>query len=161
MGSERRRDKRRDADRVLREVVDILRILERISQGEEIDFSETYTDLVGMKDKLGRREEDHKLGEALCTALESLARNLGALLEKERQLRKVRIIKLSGRKGASLDIQSSLIGWEEDRPKIGKHYRVFKEDGGVFRSALVTKVAHDHFQTQNSLYQIEVLQETA
>jgi hypothetical protein len=160
MTENRRKEYRRPADRALEETIAILQILEKISRGEDLDFGEHYADLVGVKDRIGRRDEDRKLGESLCSAIEAVALNIGTLLEKYRRLRKVKITKLSGKEGASVDVQSTLIGWEEARPRVGKNYRVFKEDGGIFRSALVVKMFPGHFQTQNSVYRIEVLQET-
>jgi hypothetical protein len=159
MAENRRKKKRRSSDQILNETIQVLRTLERISKGEEADFSEYFVDLVGMKDRIGRREEDRKLGEALCSAIESIASNIGKLLEREKSLRHVRITKMGGKKGAKLAVETAILGWEEDRPQIGKNYRVFKEDGGVFRSAVVTKVTDDQFHTVNSLYRLEVLQE--
>ncbi len=157
---DRRRTQRRDSDRVLKETVEILKILEEISRGEEGDYSEHFADLVGLKDRLGRRKEDRRLGETLCSTLESLATNLQQLVKRRGDLRKVRITKVSGRKGARLGLQIVIVGWEEERPCVGKNYRLFKEDGGIFRSALVTRVTEDYFQTQNSLYRLEVLHES-
>lgn len=159
MAENRRRDKRRYADLALKETVEILQILERISRGEEADFTERYADLVGMKDRLGRRQEDRKLGESLCATIEAIASNLGQLVGKERRLRKVRITKMSGERSSQMQVQTSVVGWEENRPQVGKSYRLFKDDGGLFRSARVIKVTPDYFQTQNSVYRIEVLRE--
>jgi hypothetical protein len=160
MEQNRRQQARRRTDRALQETIEILRVLERISRGEDGDFGEQYADLVGLKDRLGRREEDRRLGESLCSAIEAIATNIGSLLEKDKRLRKVRVTKMSGRKGAQVEVQSSVVGWEEMRPRVGKSYRLFKDDGGVFRSAVVMKVVPGYFQTQNSLYRVEVVQET-
>jgi hypothetical protein len=119
----------------LKETVEILKILEEISRGEEGDYSEHFADLVGLKDRLGRRKEDRRLGETLCSTLESLATNLQQLVKRRGDLRKVRITKVSGRKGARLGLQIVIVGWEEE-------------------------VTEDYFQTQNSLYRLEVLHES-
>jgi hypothetical protein len=159
MDPNRRQQVRRRTDRALQETIEILRVLEKISRGEGGDFGEQYADLVALKDRLGRREEDRKLGESLCSAIEGIATNIGSLLEKDKPLRKVQVIKMSGRKNAQVEVQSAVVGWEESRPRVGKNYRIFKDDGGIFRSAVVVKVIPGFFQTQNSLYRVEVLQE--
>jgi hypothetical protein len=159
MTANRRKDQRRHSDRALEETVQILQILEKVSQGDEIDFTEHYADLVGMKDRIGRRQDDRKVGESLCLAIEALADNIAHLLSKEKGLRKVRVTKMSGKKEGRVKVQSSLVGWEEMRPHVGRTYRVFKDDGGVFRSAVVTKVLPGYFQTQNSVYRLDVVTE--
>lgn len=160
MKKERRKEKRRDIDRVMEKTVELLRELERLSGGEEVDYSESYADLVGMKDWIGRREEDRKLGETLVSTIGSIAANIAQLQEKGKRPRKVRVTKMSGKEGAQLDVQTTIVGWEEARPRVGRNYRLIQEDGGVFSSAPLTKIASGYFQTRNSLYQIEVLEES-
>ncbi len=157
MAANRRKAPRRHSDKAIEETVQILQILEKLSQGEEIDFTEHYADLVGMKNRIGRRQDDRQVGESLCVAIEALAGNIVHLFSKEKGLRKVRLTKMSGKKDARVKVQSAVVGWEETRPHVGRTYRVFKDDGGVLRSAVVTKVMPGFFQTQNSLYKIEVL----
>jgi hypothetical protein len=158
MKEDRRKGRRRGIDHVLGKTVELLQILQRLSGGEDVDYSEPYADLVGMKNRVGRREEDHKLGETLCSAIGGIAANIAQLRQRDAAPRKVRITKVSGKEGAQVDIRATVVGWEEGRPAPGRGYRVFKDDGGVFSSAPVTKVTPGHFQTQNSLYRIEVLE---
>lgn len=160
MDQERRKGPRRRADEALRRTVRAIQALDRLARGVSLDFGEYYADLVGMRYALGRREEDRKLAEGLCTALESLASSIRGLLGKEGRLRKVRVTKVRGKKDSGLEARLAVEGWEEARPKVGSTYRVFRDDGGVFRSGTVIKVAKDLFQTRNSVYKIEVLEES-
>jgi len=156
---DRRSQIRRRSDMALRHTVEILKLLDRMFKGEKVDFGEYYSDLVGMRSNLGRREEDRVLAESLCSALEALAADIQGLTGESKTLRRVRITKMSGRRHAALDVHSSFVGWEEARPKVGANYMVFKDQGGVFRSAMVIRVGDGEFQTRNSLYRVEVLEE--
>jgi hypothetical protein len=158
-GRERRSQTRRRADKALRQTVEILQLLDRMTRGERVDFGECYADLVGLRNGLGRREEDRLLAESLCTALESLSADILGLMGEARTLRRVRLTKVSGRKNTPVEVQSSLVGWEEARPKVGRNYTLFKDEGGVFRSAVVLRVGEGEFQTRNSLYRVEVIEE--
>ncbi len=156
---DRRTQIRRRSDRALRHTVEILKLLDRMFKGEKVDFGEYYADLVGMRSSLGRREEDRLLAESLCSALEALAADIQGLTGANKTLRRVRLTKMGGKRGAALEVHSSLVGWEEAQPKVGSNYTLFKDEGGVFRSAVVIRVAEGQFQTRNSLYRIEVLEE--
>ena len=161
MEQSRRKAGRRDSDRVLGKVIEILRVIEKMSKGESVDFTETYADLVGLKDQVGRRKEDRQLGEALCTTIGSIACNLVSPAEEspktsEEPLRKVRITKMGGARGK---MQAVIVGWEESPPQVGKIYRVFQENGSVIRTTPVTRVSPGYVQTRNSLYQLEVVED--
>jgi hypothetical protein len=154
-----REEKGTGPDRVLRKTVEILGILERMSRGEAADFSEAYADLVGLKHQLGKREEDHKLGESLCGIIGALANNLSGLRSDHRRhherFRKVRLTKVRGESA----VEIAMVGWEFDLPVVGKPYRVIKEDGGTIHTSVVTRVDSGNLQTKNSVYQVEVLEE--
>ena len=80
--------------------VKVLQNLQRLSEGEDVDYTEDYADLVALKDQVGRREEDKKLGTVLCSTVEAVASNIGRLLKQEQGTRKVRITKASGKNDA-------------------------------------------------------------
>jgi hypothetical protein len=155
---DRRKEKRRHGDRVLIRTVEILHMLEKISSGKEADYTEYYADLVGVKDMVGRRQTDRKLGDTLCSTIANVAANIHGLLARAKALRKVRITKMRGKIPSRVAVRASVVGWEAKRPRVGKKYRLYKDDGGVFRSALVTEVKPGFFQTRNSLYRVEVLE---
>jgi hypothetical protein len=157
MDENRRKKRRRLGDRVLRKTVDTLQILAKISGGREGDFSEYYADLVGAKALVGRRQLDRRLGDILCSSIEAIAANINKLLEQQKALRKVGVTKMRGKKTSPMAVKTSVVGWEAERPCVGKNYRIYKEGGGIFRSARVTEVKPGYFQTKNSLYRIEVL----
>jgi hypothetical protein len=146
---------------MLEKVLEILRVLEKISKGENVDFTESFADLVGLKDQLGRRQEDRQLGEALCTVIGSIATNLVGAEDDRGEtpdgvLRKVKLTRVSGGKGKP---QPAIVGWEEHPPRVGQIYRVFQENGSVVRTSPITRFAGGYVQTRNSLYQIEVVEE--
>jgi CHAT domain-containing protein len=85
MDEDQRKETRRGTDLILHKIVEILRVLEMISRGEDADFTEAYADLVGMRDQLGKRSEDRELGETLCRTIEAIAVQLDrALHARER-----------------------------------------------------------------------------
>lgn len=159
MERERRKGPRRGADEALRQAVEAIEALDRLAKGEKVDFGEYYADLVAMRNSLGRRSEDKQLADSLCTTLESLANNIQELLQNGRALRRVRIKKVRGKESVAIGPGTVIEGWEEARPQVGRSYRVFRDDGGVFRSAVVVKVGKGMFETKNSVYAIEVLEE--
>jgi hypothetical protein len=157
MEKNRRKTVRRGSDLVLQRTVEVLRALERTSIGEEADFTEAYADLVGAKDKLGRRREDREIGESLCASISAIAENLSRCSRadkeaREEQPRKIRLTKI--REGAA---DGAHVGWEEGSPVIGQSYRLFTEAGGVIRTSAVTEVGCGFIQTLNSRYRIDVL----
>jgi|Deesub1362B_J571_1020462.scaffolds.fasta_scaffold02675_5 hypothetical protein len=169
MNSNRRKGIRRHSDRILRKILEVLRDLEKVSEGQHVDFTEAYADLVALKDQLGRRREDRKLAEDLCATIESLAHRLSpqeALnstqqqgIQEERP-RRVRLFKVSGGGlGTQVSGTPTVEGWEESPPQTGKVYRIFKDNGGLFRTSVIRKVSSGYIQTQNSLYRLEVIQE--
>lgn len=157
MNINRRKQTRRDADHILMKTLEVLRLLEKISKGEDADYTEHFADLVGMKDRLGRRQEDRRLVELLCCTLESIVTNISKLLKKDDTFRKVRITKASGRPSAQFSTWCSFEGWEAEPPRRGLIYRIYKDDGGVLSTSPIVEVKSDYFQTANSMYRIEVL----
>lgn len=155
-GKDRRKAKRCKGDEFLMHALRTLLSIERRSRGEQTDYTEDYVDMVGLKTSLGRRAEDHRLGELMCSTIEAIAENIDKLNKKKKTPRVVKITKTSRKDPSRLAFHTS-IGWEAEEPCVGKSYRIYSQDGGIFYSAPVTKVATDHFQTQNSLYRIEVL----
>jgi hypothetical protein len=114
--------------------------------------------LVGAKDGVGRRSEDQRLGELLCSTIESIADSIDRLLTRERNLRQVKITKVSGKNNAQVRSYTSIEGWAADRPQVGHVYRIYTYNAAVFQTSQVIEAKRDYFQTQNSLYRIEVLQ---
>jgi len=161
MEEKRKRETRRQSDLVLFKVLEILSILARISRGEEADYGEAYADLVGMRDKLGRRKEDRILAEEICAAIEAIARNIGYHLHGgsdlgSKNLRKVRLTKVGGG-GTAADGHGAIVGWEERPPRMRKTYRIFLEDGNIVTTTSVVKAVPGFIQTKHTLYQLEVL----
>jgi hypothetical protein len=159
MTENRRKEIRRETDRVLDKLLETLQVVEKISRGEQADFTEAYADLVGLKNQLGRREVDRRIGDALCATIGAIASNIGHPGETKEQpaeerLRRVRLTKVSGGKG-----HATIAGWEEAPPEVGKSYRVFQENGSVVRTSPITRVSEGFVQTRNSLYQLEILGE--
>jgi hypothetical protein len=159
MVGERRREPRRESDRILLKVLEILRVVERLSRGEDVDFTESYADLVGLKDQLGRRKEDRELGEALCATIGAIACNVTQTGTRDQQTgkRRVRLTRLGGGKG---ELNKVIEGWEDGEPRVGKSYRVFQDSGRVIRTSPLTRVSGEFLQSRNSLYQLEVIGET-
>lgn len=156
MDAERRKAQRREADRILWKLLDILRVVEKLSQGEEVDFTEAYADLVGLKDQLGRRKEDRDLGEALCATVGAIACNVAqkGFQGQDKAHRRVRLTRLGGGKG---DAHKVIEGWENNEPQLGKSYLIFQESGRVVRTSPLTRISGDFLQTRNSLYQLEII----
>ena len=157
MQQERRRTSRRDGDEFLNQTLVTLQNIEKIVRGEHSDYGEHYAHLMRIKEKVGRRHEDHELGEMLCSTIESIASNLDTLLNPHKPLRQVKITKVSGRRGARLRSYTSIEGWEAEQPRVGECYLVYTYDASVFRSSEIIEVKADYFQTQNSLYRIQLL----
>jgi hypothetical protein len=157
MTEDRRKKERRTAGKVLSKTVAMLQMLEKVSRGEDVDYSGEYAELVGVRDQMGRRREDGELGNLLCSAIEAIAGNIDNILKREKSLRQVRITKASGRPDSKVPAFTVVDGWEAARPRVGEVYKVYRDDGGVFSTSIVMEVQQDYFQTQNSLYRIEVL----
>jgi hypothetical protein len=158
MQEERRRAMRRHGDEFLEEALATLQTIERLSRGEDVDYTEYYVDLVGMKNLIGRRHEDHLLGELICSTIESIADNIDDLLKKDRALRQVKLTKHRGKPGARVATNSSIEGWEAEPPSAGKSYRIYTYNQVIFSTSPVVEVGPDYFQTQNSVYGIKILQ---
>ncbi|MEJ5376571.1 MAG: hypothetical protein WHX93_08330 [bacterium] len=156
MAAERRKEQRRESDRILMKILEILRVVEKLSRGEQVDFTEAYADLVGLKDQLGRRKEDRELGEALCVTVGAIACNVAQRGSSGQQMgrRRIRLTRLGGGKGETHRI---IEGWENEEPRVGKSYLIFQEGGRVLRTSPLTRISGAFVQTRNSLYQIEIL----
>jgi hypothetical protein len=112
MAEKRKQERRADSDRVIKKIVDTLRIIERMSEGEEdVDFTEQYADLVGLMRKLGRRKEDDELGEALDYTFKSIANSLNKLLQTRKEKRKVRVIKVTTEEAQRAKSKAFTVGW--------------------------------------------------
>jgi hypothetical protein len=70
--------------------------------------------------------------------------------------RKVQVKKLAG-VDTKIKTLTSFVGLEEERPVLGKKYRVFIENGKVFKSSPVTDITGNFIRTKNSIYEINVL----
>ncbi len=156
MTAERRKELRRESDRILLKMVEILRVVEKLSRGEQVDFTEAYADLVGLKNQLGRRKEDRDLGEALCATVGAIACNVAQQGPGSYQggRRRVRLTRLGGGKGQTHRV---IEGWENGEPQLGKSYLIFQDSGRVVRTSPLTRVSGAFLQTRNSLYQLEIL----
>ena len=160
MEMERREQPRRNSDKVLRKILEVLRVVERLSRGEDVDFTEAYADLVGLKDQLGRRREDRELGEALCVTLGSIASNIvGGFKRAESSFAPRRKVRLSRRAGGSGRTDTVIEGWEQHPPVLGKSYVVLQENGRFVRTSSLIKITGNVLQTRNSIYELEILEE--
>jgi hypothetical protein len=72
------------------------------------------------------------------------------------QKRMVRLVKLFGKEG-KVNQYSSIVGLEEAPATVGRKYRVVQENGFVFSTSTVTKVGRGYIRTQNSVYEIDLL----
>lgn len=156
MVAERRKEPRRESDRILSKMLEILRVVEKLSRGEDVDFTEAYADLVGLKGQLGRRKEDRDLGEALCATVGAIACNVAQKGTQGQQAsrRRVRLTRLGGGKGETHRV---IEGWENGEPQLGKSYLIFQESGRVVRTSPLTRISGGFLQTRNSLYQLEII----
>jgi len=156
MAAERRKEQRRESDRILVKILEILQVVEKLSQGEKVDFTEAYADLVGLKDQLGRRKEDRDLGEALCATVGAIACNVAQKGTQGQEIgrRRVRLTRLGGGKGETHRV---IEGWENREPQLGKSYLIFQESGRVVRTSPLTRISGAFLQTRNSLYQLEII----
>ncbi len=111
-----------------------------------------------MKNSLGRRLEDKKLGDAICYNIERLASNVARLIGPKAGLRQVRIRKVTGKEETAVEKDKIFVGWEEAQPTVGRSYCLYIAAGGIFRSAAVTQVLKGHFRTRNSLYELQELE---
>lgn len=152
---DRRAKIRREGDRFFQELGWMLEILVNMSEGKKEEFSQHFTNLVSAKSTLGRRSKDKKLGDGICLNIERLASNLVRTYGARVGLRKVNIRKVTGKEDALVEKEKIFVGWEEAPPQVGRSYCVYLEGGGIFRSAVVREVSEDHFQTLNSLYEIQ------
>jgi hypothetical protein len=155
---ERRIRTRRQSDLFVQEMARMLEVLANMSEGRKEEFGEQFANLVGMKNALGRRLEDKKLGDEICFHVERLASNLANMVGRRAGLRRVQIRKVLGKMDAAVEKDRIFVGWEESPPQVGKSYILYLEGGGIFRSAVVTQVLKDHFRTRNSLYEIQPME---
>jgi hypothetical protein len=148
---------RRASDAFFQEIAHMLEVLSRLSEGKREEFGEQFANLVGVKNTLGRRLEDKKLGDEICFHLERIASNVAQMVSGKAGLRRVRIRKVIGKEEATVAKDKVFVGWEEAPPQVNRSYCLYIEGGGIFRSATITNVLKDHFRTRNSLYEIQEL----
>lgn len=72
--------------------------------------------------------------------------------------RKVRLTKRLG-KETQIKLQSSFVGFESMPPQVGRSYRIHLESGKVLCTSTVAQILPRFIETQNSLYEFEVLEE--
>lgn len=75
------------------------------------------------------------------------------------QKRTVRLVKVFG-KERKTKLPSTVVGIEEVPPEVGRSYRVIQGDGSAFCTSTVTKVGVGYIRTENSVYEIEVVNQT-
>jgi hypothetical protein len=75
------------------------------------------------------------------------------------QKRTVRLVKVFG-KESKTKLPSTIVGIEEVPPEVGRSYRVIQGDGSAFCTSTVTKVGIGYIRTENSVYEIEVVNQT-
>jgi hypothetical protein len=144
----------------MKKTVEILLALGNPEKGEEGESKNAYADLVDLRKRLGRRQEDQKLAEDLCASIETVASRLGLPLGMDEQpsesvLRKVRLAQVGSEGGK---IRPPIEGWEESYPRVGNTYRIFTDTGKVIRTSSLTKIVTGYIQTKNSVYKLEVIE---
>ena len=166
MNPGQRTEIRRGSDVLIIQIVEYLRILSTIIDGEDYDFGEPLADLIGMKEEIGRRQDDEELIDELCGLLEKIS---VALVEKKKLLeiaegklpgkkgRRVRLTKLESIGKSDQTVGTTIDGWERMKPVEGKIYVIYKDNGKVYKTTALTKLYEDRFQTRNSIYKIEVI----
>lgn len=73
--------------------------------------------------------------------------------------RKVIIRKVKGSGEGGFPDGTERIGWEREPPRVGARYIVYEDNGKVYRTSVVRKVAGDLFETAHSTYVLKVLEE--
>jgi hypothetical protein len=126
-------------------------------QGKDGDFSEILYRIQEISGRIGRREEDRKLGEALRHSSERLARRLMELGLIRQMPRKIRLRKLHGGDQGPLSVGGERIGWEMEAPVPGRRYCLHQDGGRVLRTGIVEACGAGYVRTQNSLYAHEVV----
>jgi hypothetical protein len=157
--TEKRAQIRRKTDRLIRETMNVHRIILDLLQGRKGDFAKALRQMQVVGSSLGRRAEDRKLGEALSQGVEGIARRLLELGIIDQLPRKVRLRKVLGVSGSKFPVGLERVGWEMDVPKAGERYCLYMDDGRLFRTGEVTEQSNDHFRTGNSVYEIEEVAE--
>ena len=76
-----------------------------------------------------------------------------------RRKRTVRLVKVFG-KESKTKLPSTIVGIEEMPPEVGRSYRLIQGDGSAFCTSTVTKVGVGYIRTENSVYEIEVVNQT-
>jgi hypothetical protein len=74
----------------------------------------------------------------------------------ERQI--VCIKKVIGTQDRTVKLYARVTGLERNPPLVGERYRIVLEDGSVLHTSVVTKVTPGYFQTENSVYEIEMVE---
>jgi hypothetical protein len=151
---------RRSSDRLLMETIKVHRTLLDLLQGKSGNIMGALRRLAELGLDLGRREEDKQIGEALTRGLGEIAQRLLELGVIEQLPRKVRITKVLGKNDSKFPVGTQRIGWEMELPKIGQSYCLYMDNGKVFRTGEVADLSPTHFRTTNSVYELEVLEES-
>ncbi len=154
---EQRTHIRRKSDQLIRETADVHRTILDLLQGKKADFAKGLRRMQVVVRNLGRRQEDHKLGEALSQSLEQVVRRLMELGIIDQFPRRVRLKKTRGAGRSKFPVGLERVGWEMELPKPGARYCLYLDDGRLFRTGEVTQCRDDRFRTGNSEYAIETL----
>jgi hypothetical protein len=150
-----------ELDRALKKkVIQLMRMLERIAQERDVALSDYRQDIDRLRKGLSLPQKDAQTKNALCNAIDALIRRLNHRATKLELKRKVKVIKLNNKQQKESDSKKAIVGWEEMPPVVGKRYRVFFNDG-VYSTARVIRAAAGYFQTNNSVYKVEVLEQKA
>lgn len=145
---ENRKRARRNSDKFLKEMRDFLKGLCALIENsgkKDMDYSEFYADMVGLREKMGRREADRNCVDEICAYLEKIAIHIENKSENPPIiLKRVRLY----------NVQKSqyLEGWQQVPPTEGKSYWIYQDGGRFFRTSKVIKVEEKSFQTKNSTY---------
>jgi hypothetical protein len=146
---EKRKKARRNSDRFLKEMRNFLKgicaLIDNSSEKNH-DYSEFYADMVGLREKIGRRESDKNCIDEICAYLEKIALYVENRLENSPvMLKRVRLY--------NVQKSQSLEGWQQVPPIVGKSYWIYQDGGKFFRTSKVIKVGEKSFQTKNSTYE--------
>ncbi len=159
VGEDRRKESRRGSDWLLRETVRFNRILLDILEGRPRPFLDYSLRLKEIRELLGRREEDRSVAAEMFHGLERMVRRLAEIGVIDKMPRKVRIRKVRGSPGESFPTGTVREGWEKEEPQIGKRYCLYQDNGKIYRTGTIQRVAMDGFVTGYSTYRLEVLQD--
>jgi hypothetical protein len=152
-------DHARSSDRLIEKADVLLTLLERLATSEKHNFTPSSIDVNTLKKQIKQRSQDPELLESVASALKMLAEEIIKGLLKDKRVLRVRLTKMINKAMVQKNTTISMVGWEIYRPRVGKPYRIFMEDGGLLITSTVTKVLSGYIQTKNSVYEIEVVRE--